>query len=81
MQVQPSDNRVRKLEKSSQQVDTLNMEEEQTPATTSPAKSSISDLHSSEFYNPSDFEVTQNIWQQEVCDGGTEIPQGLTLKH
>ena len=32
-----------------------NAEEEHTQATTSPAKSSISDLHASDFYNPSEF--------------------------
>ena len=57
VQVQRSDNRVHDLEKSSQQVDTQSMEEERTPATTSPAKSSISDLLSSDFYNPSEFWV------------------------
>ena len=55
-QLQANDNIVQEQESqnASQQVDFHNIEEH-TPATTSPAKSSISDLHASDFFNPSEF--------------------------
>ena len=56
-QVQTNDDIVQEQEtlNTSQQVDFQNIEEEHAPATTSPAQSSLSDLHSNDFFNPSHF--------------------------
>ena len=56
-QVQTNDDIVQEQEtlNTSKQVDFQNIEEEHAPATTSPAQSSISHLHSTDFFNPSEF--------------------------
>ena len=54
-----------------------NIEEEHDLALFSPAKSSISSLHASNFYNPEQFGVSSKLLSTRVCFGVYTIPKRI----
>ena len=70
------------VETASTPADAQNTEEKHNPATTLPAKSSVSDLNASDFFNPSEFWVsTQNFDSRGCVMEEPRFPGDLRINH